>query len=163
MIPQREPAATIRTPIYRDVAMTLNKTCIDVYVTEKYTPVVHYVYLEKPWVTPINAASDFEVDNWCKSRLPIINLIEMLVTNQQFAFVNSSDVGKVAGFIQCYIKQFEGINLDKDPQQKAFLENCKLAYTKFHDRFILRKIQFEKPKEKKLSLVDRLAMLRLQC
>lgn len=149
-----EPRHTLNTFIYRDVAETINKTLFEVYVKESYMPVVHGVYLDNPSITPINAPDPFDMDNMCYSRLPLKNLIDMLATGQEFWWKYGDDVAKAEGILKTYVDQFDGINLDRDPDAKAFLEKVKLAYSNFHQKH-KEQIRRTAP-PKRLSIVDRI-------
>lgn len=156
-----DPISTINSVIYRDIAETLNKTYFDVYIRESYQPVVHGYYLDHPEITPVNAPADFEMDNWCSARYPLTYIVNMLVNGHEFAWKYPSDSAKAEAFLKAYIDQFEGTNLSRDPEQKAFLSNVKTAYHAFHDHYMERKQRLDPPKPKKLSIADRIAMLGL--
>ena len=152
-----EPRCTITSPIYRDCAETINKTCFDIYVKESYTPVVHGVYLDHPELPPVNAPMDCEIDNICYARLPLKNIIDMLATGQEFRWKYGSDIAKAEGILKTYLGQFEGINLDIHPEAKAFYEKVKLAHDKFHARHV-EQVKRTAPK-KRLSIAERIRAL----
>ena len=153
-----EPLSTVRSPIYRDITETMNKTLFDVFIKESYMPIVHGVYLANPNITPIHMPDPFEEDNFCRARLPIKNIVEMTVLGHEFAFAFARDAIKVKGIIDCYVAQFEGINLNNDPEQKAFIENCKETSKVLGSK--RRNIENrEHHPQRKLSIAERLAML----
>lgn len=154
-----EPISTIKSPIYRDISETLNKTLFELYVPESYQPVVHGYYLDHPDIPPIHTPEPFESGNMCFTRLPLINIIDMLVTGQEFRWAHSTDIRKAADFLRMYIKQFERVDVSKDAAQKAFLEKAKHAEKKFRGYADERDSMTKKRPKKRLSLIERLKLL----
>lgn len=149
----------INSPIYRDIAETLNKTLFDVYVPESYTPVVHWLFLEHPEIPMIGhehasqGGADIESDNLCISKLPLSYIVDMLVTGQKFQWKYPSDIQKADMFIVTYLNQFKGVDLSKDPQLKQLVEKFQTAHEKFHERTLEQEAR--KPVEqKRLSVAD---------
>lgn len=153
-----EPLSTIRSPIYSDITRTMNETLFDVYIKESYMPIVHGVYLANPNIPPIHMPDPFEGDNFCRARLPIKNIVEMTVLGHEYAFVYPKDAIKVKGIIDSYLNMFEGIVLNNDPEQKAFIDNCKETSKVLGSK--RRNIENrERQPVRRLSLAERLAML----
>ena len=150
------------SPIYRTLDETLNNTLFEMYVRESYRPVVHQYYIDHPNVAMLNAVSPMEENNLCYTRLPIINVIDLIVNGHEFAFKFGDDVPKVVAFLEAYIKQYEsvktqmgGLKVDKDMQ--AFIEDAKFALKKLKSKN--RDIEDRKPRPKtKLTLVQRLKL-----
>lgn len=150
------------SPIYRTLDETLNKTTFEMYVRESYRPVVHQYYIDHPNVPMLNAVSAMEENNLCYTRLPIINIIDLIVNGHEFAFKFSDDVPKVIAFLDAYIKQYNdikaqsgGIRVDKDMQ--AFIEDAKFALKKLKSKN--KDIEDRKPRPKvRLTLMQRLKL-----
>ncbi len=154
-----EPIATIKSPIYRDIAETLNKTLFELYVPESYQPVVHGYYLAHPEIPPIHTPSEFESHNLCFTRLPLINIIDMISTGQEFRWKHSTDIRKASDFLKMYIKQFEKVDVSKDAEQKAFLERAKHAERVLRGYADERDSMTKKREKKRLSLIERIKLL----
>lgn len=157
--PPKEAPSTITSPIYRNIAETLNKTTFELYVRESYQPVVHYKYIENPWCKPIHIPDKCELGNMCYARYPLTYIIDMLVIGEEFRWKNSSDIPKAAIFLRSYLAAFEKMDLSGAPEQKAFVDKVALALDKFEQRVKEQKERTEKTPPKKLTLIDRLKAL----
>ena len=157
--PIREDAVTINSTIYRDPAETLNKTTFEIFVREAYQPVVHAVYIEKPWCRPIHMPDKCELGNFCYARYPLTYIIDMLVVGEEFRWKNSSDIPKAAMFLRAYLNSFKGVKLDKNPEQQSFVDKVALALDKFDQRVKEQKERTEVPEKKRMTIIDRIKAL----
>ena len=148
------------SPVYRSLDDTINKTTFELYVRESYRPVIHGYYLEHPEIPMLNQVSPMEENNVCYTRLPIINIVDLVVNGHEFSFKHGKeDIPKVINYLEAYIKQYEavnnGTNMDKDIT--AFVNDAKHTV-----KVLSRKnkdIGDRSPKpKKKLSLIDKLKL-----
>jgi hypothetical protein len=148
--PKMSDYPTMSAPIYRSLEETLNKTTFELYVRESYHPVIHGYYLQHPEVAMINAVVNEEENNICYTRLPIINIIDLLVNGHYFAWKNPEDVTKVRTFLKAYVDQFKGVKFDKENKDmESFLSDCKFALDQLDMKIRDQKERVPTPKKRR--------------
>lgn len=137
--------------VYRDMADNLSKVKFDVIVTEGYVPNVHWsllgyeteprermVYgargieakvkkLTSIPAQPIADPGDNGMNMPCHAKLTGDFIIDALVSGQQLSFKDPNDMDVLADWIDRYLKSYEGLDLTRFPDRKAFNENAKKA------------------------------------
>lgn len=151
--------STMSSPIYRSLVDTLNKTQFELYVRESYHPVIHGYYLQHPEIPMVNAVSPEEENNICYTRLPIINIVDILVTGQYLAFKNPEDADKVRVLLKAYVDQFKNHKFDKENKDmEAFINDCRYALDQINLKVQDQKERVPAPKQKR-TLRDYLKIL----
>ena len=161
-----EKISTISSPIYRDIARTINETKFDLFIRGSYIPVLHYRYIQDPSIRPINMPDPMEEENWNKASYSLSTIIDMFVGGHEFSFRNSGDLEKAAGFLKAYIDQFTDLDVSGNPELKSFLANAKTTYDAFNERITRRKDAIARAtspmRKKNLSIDDMVKFMACQ-
>lgn len=153
------PPVLLSNTVYPDMADNLSKVRFEVRVKESYVPHVHYSLLKEGAAPPIRTIDDENMNDVCIARYPLTYIIDALVGGYWLEFEHIEDMPVAKDWITQYIQSYEGQDLTKYPDRKAFLKNAERALAMISGNVREMEAYQDLKNDRKLDVVELMSLL----
>lgn len=144
--------------IYNDMAKNLREIGFDVMVDERYNPVIPAFDLMEGAPPPLRTIDAGNMFNPCHARYPASIIVDAMVTDHYIKFVHLEDMQLVRDWLQLYLNQWSGVNIE-DPETQAFNSKAKKALMMLNGNIKRKDDDEARSKPRRMSIGELMARL----